>query len=308
MNSYTSSHEGSTKNFFIFGHNISHTLSPTLHNTGFRELGLPHHYQIHQTVSVDDTVKDIIQRDDFGGASVTFPHKLQIGRLLDSVTDFADRIGAVNTVVVDTDPTSGERRLVGDNTDWHGIKRCIAKSELQGLQSSAALVLGAGGAARAACFAIQELGISEVLIVNRTASKAYDMAINFPGIKEAHVFETLEEAAADRQKRGVSVKPLRVVVACVPADDLGSEKVPTALFSGADSGVLVEMAYRPQVTGMMFVASLHEGWRIFRGVDVLEEQAYAQFELWTGRKAPIEVMRAAMQAKIKENEQAASLK
>ncbi|KAF4827542.1 Pentafunctional AROM polypeptide [Colletotrichum tropicale] len=306
MNADVSSREGPMKNFFIFGHNISHTLSPTLHNTGFKELGLPHHYQIHQTVSVDNTVKDIIQRDDFGGASVTFPHKLQIGRLLDSVTDFADKIGAVNTVVVDTDPTSGKRRLVGDNTDWHGIKRCIAKSELEDLQSSAALVLGAGGAARAACFAIQELGISEVLNVNRTASKAYDMAINFPGIKEAHVFETLDEAVADRQRH--DVKPLRVVVACVPADDLGSEKIPAALFSGADSGVLVEMAYRPQVTGMMFLASLYEGWRVFRGVDVLEEQAYAQFELWTGRKAPMEVMRAAMQAKIKENEQAASFK
>lgn len=308
MNADVSSREGPTKNFFIFGHNISHTLSPTLHNTGFRELGLPHHYQIHQTVSVDDTVKEIIHRDDFGGASVTFPHKLQIGRLLNSVTDFADKIGAVNTVVVDTDPTSGKRRLVGDNTDWHGIKRCIAKSELQDLQSSAALVLGAGGAARAACFAIQELGISEVLIANRTASKAYDMAINFPGIKEVHVFETLEEAVANRQSLGAFVKPLRVVVACVPADDLGSEKIPAALFSGAKSGVLVEMAYRPQVTGMMFAASLHGGWRVFRGVDVLEEQAYAQVELWTGRKAPVEVMRTAMQAKIKENEQAASSK
>ncbi|WYZ39487.1 hypothetical protein EsH8_III_001401 [Colletotrichum jinshuiense] len=290
------------KAFFIFGHNISHTLSPTLHNTGFWELGLPYHYNIHQTQSVDESVEEIIKRDDFGGASVTFPHKLQIGRLLDSVTPCAEKIGAVNTVIVNE--SSGERRLLGDNTDWHGIKRCIEKSGVKGLQSSAALILGAGGAARAACYAFLELGISEVLIVNRTLSKAQDMADQFPGIKSC-VLATLEDSVADRQQHGNAGKlPIRAIVACVPADDLGKDKIPSELFSGAETGVLIEMAYRPQVTGMMARASCQGGWEVFRGVDVLEEQGYAQFELWTGKRAPVPVMRAAMQAKIKENAQA----
>ncbi|KAF9875061.1 quinate pathway repressor protein [Colletotrichum karsti] len=261
--------------------------------------------QVKEMINVDETVEDVIKKDDFGGASVTFPHKLQIGKLLDRVSPFADKIGAVNTVIVEDDPASGKRLLVGDNTDWHGIKRCIEKSGIEDLRSSAALILGAGGAARAACFAVQEIGISEVIVVNRTASKARDMAAKFPRISTVHVFESLE-AAVLRVQEGATKLPVRVVIACVPADDLTAEKVPAALFSGAKSGVLVEMAYRPQVTGMMFVASLHDGWRVFKGVDVLEEQAYAQFELWTGRKAPVEVMRAAMQAKIKENERAKS--
>ncbi|GKT46243.1 pentafunctional AROM polypeptide [Colletotrichum spaethianum] len=292
------------KAFFIFGHNISHTLSPTLHNTGFRELGLPYQYNIHQTESVDETVEKIIKRDDFGGASVTFPHKLQIGKLLDSVTPCAEKIGAVNTVIVDE--RSGKRCLLGDNTDWHGIKRCIEKSGVEGLQSSAALILGSGGAARAACYACLELGISEVLIVNRTTSKAQAMADQFPNVK-SHVMATLDGAATDRkQPENTEKAPIRVIIACIPADDLSKDKIPSEIFTGSETGVLIEMAYRPQVTGMMARASCHEGWKVFRGVDVLEEQGYAQFELWTGKNAPVPAMRAAMQAKIEQNEQAKS--
>ncbi|EXF83829.1 shikimate-5-dehydrogenase [Colletotrichum fioriniae PJ7] len=287
------------RNFFIFGHNISHTLSPTLHNTGFRELALSHHYHIHQTESVDASVETIIKADDFGGASVTFPHKLQIGKLLDAVTPCAQKIGAVNTVIVDEGSEKGRRRLVGDNTDWHGIRRCIERSGISDLRSSTALVLGAGGAARAACYAIQELGITQLLVVNRTISKAAEMAEQFPAL-DCQIFETLEDAiSAERERDGLDRLPLRVIVACVPADDLGEEKIPTGLFA-AEKGVLVEMAYRPQVTGMMKTASRYPGWTMSRGIDVLEEQAYAQFELWTGKEAPVEVMRAAMQAKIKE--------
>ncbi|KAJ4253914.1 hypothetical protein NW762_010312 [Fusarium torreyae] len=279
------------KNFFIFGHNIAHSLSPTLHNAGFKALNLPHHYQIHESENVDETVKQIILRPDFGGASVTFPHKLQIGRLLDSVSIWGENIGAINTVVVKD--LNGRRTLHGDNTDWVGIKRCITKAGVQDFASSSALVLGAGGAARAACYAIQTLGYKELIIVNRTISKAEDLTTRFSGLK-TRSFSTLHEAAAAEGAQ------IRLIIACIPADDLGEDKIPSGLFSDTKDGVLVEMAYRPQVTGMMTSAGRRE-WKVFRGVDVLEEQAYAQFELWTGRQPPVDVMRAAMQAKLKGN-------
>ncbi|KAF5649992.1 shikimate-5-dehydrogenase [Fusarium sp. NRRL 52700] len=283
--------EDDQKQFYIFGHNISHSLSPTLHNAGFKALDLPFHYQIHESENVDESVESIIQRPDFGGASVTFPHKLQIGKLLGSVSSRGESIGAINTVIVTE--VNGERVLHGDNTDWIGIKRCVEKSGAQDFTSSSALVLGAGGAARAACFAVQTLGFRELIVVNRTLSKAEELASRFTDLK-TRVFTTLEEAAAAKDVQ------IRLIVACVPADDLGADKIPSALFSGAGDGVLVEMAYRPQVTGMMTVAERYPDWKVYRGVDVLEEQAYAQFELWTGREAPVEAMRGAMQAKLKE--------
>ncbi|KAH7141498.1 hypothetical protein B0J13DRAFT_526742 [Dactylonectria estremocensis] len=281
-------HDGQAKKFYIFGHNIAHSLSPTLHNAGFRELGLPHHYSIHQSESVDESVEELISRPDFGGASVTFPHKLQVGKLLDSVSPVVDKVGAVNTIVVKK-TRDGGRALLGDNTDWLGIKSCIESASVGQLRSSTALVLGAGGAARAACHAIQSLGIPELVIVNRTRGKAEEMASLFPEMKTT-VFGSLEAACGTNPA-------IRVIVACVPADDLGEGRIPPGLFQGAEEGVLVEMAYRPQVTGMMQVARRYPGWSVFTGIDVLEKQAYAQFELWTEMPAPTLVMGNAMRAK-----------
>ncbi|KAJ4336073.1 hypothetical protein N0V87_005653 [Didymella glomerata] len=280
------------RDYFIFGYNISHSLSPTLHNTGFCELELPHHFSIYETPAVDESVKSIINQPGFGGAAVTFPHKLQIGSLLDSVSASAEQVGAVNTIICQG--TGTERKLYGDNTDWLGISRCVERSAAFDLASSAGLVLGAGGAARAACYALQNLGISELLIVNRTLSRAEEMAAHFDKV-DSRSFKTLEEAVHEAKA------PLRIIVACVPADELSKDKIPAELFSGSDTGVLVEMAYRPQVTGMMEAATDHKGWRICRGIDVLEEQAYEQFQMWTGRPAPKTAMRTAMQMKARSN-------
>ncbi|OSS49261.1 hypothetical protein B5807_05565 [Epicoccum nigrum] len=280
------------RNYFIFGHNISHSLSPALHNAGFQHLDLPYHYSIHETPAVDESIEHIISLPEFGGASVTFPHKLQIGKLLDSISPSAQKVGAVNTVIAQG--TGTERKLHGENTDWIGIKRCIERSSPKELSSSAGLVLGAGGAARAACYALQKLGVAELLVVNRTLSKAEDMVSMFDQVP-TRCFDTLEHAMA------ATHAPLRVIVACVPADDLTKDKIPTELFSSSDNGVLVEMAYRPQITGMMESAADYKSWQICRGIDILEEQAYEQFQMWTGRPAPMVVMRTAMQMKAKAN-------
>lgn len=153
------------------------------------EHGLPHTYSIHETEAVDESVEELIARPDFGGASVTSPYKLQIGRLLSSISPQVEKMGAVNTIVV---------------------------------------------------------------------------------------------------------KHIRVIVACVLADDLG-EQIPEALFSETESGVVVEMAYRPPITGLMKRAGRYAGWKVFGGTDVLQEQAFAQFSMWTGRPAPALVMRESIQ-------------
>lgn len=262
------------KKFVIFGNNISHSLSPLIHNTAFAELGLPHNYSIHQTPQFDDTVKDLLKSRDFGGASVTFPHKLNIQSFLDSISENARIIGAVNTVVAresGEDPT--QSTLIGENTDWLGIQKCIQKSSAQ---LSSAIVLGAGGAARAAIYALQRLGCSHITIVNRTIERANDVIQSFPAM-DFSVVKSLHK---------VSV-PVSCIVACVPADDITEVDVPQRIFLSNQPGVLVEMAYRPKVTAMMQVARRLELWSVYSGLDVLKGQAYAQFELWTGYNAPI---------------------
>jgi shikimate 5-dehydrogenase len=144
---------------------------------------------------------------DFGGASVTYPHKLRIRSLLHSISPRAEKIGAVNTVVVRE--VSDERRLLGDNTDWEGIKACVLKSGVD-LKGKSALVLGAGGAARAAVFAVQEMGIMDV-VVNRTRAKAEDMVKDFDELR-FRVCGSLGEVCSSGERGS------RVVIACVPTE------------------------------------------------------------------------------------------
>ncbi|KAI5858680.1 type I 3-dehydroquinase-domain-containing protein [Tricharina praecox] len=281
------------RNFFIFGNNIAHSLSPTLHNTAFTELGLPHHYSIHETFAVDEGVREIMSRPDFGGASVTFPHKLQIGQFLQTESAVARLIGAVNTVLVRTGK-DGSRQLVGDNTDWLGIKSCIEVNWPDGgtVTARAAIVIGAGGASRAACYAVQQLGVKTLYMINRTRAKAEALAEDFPALTFVHYSSFAEFPAA-----GADPAP-SIIVGCVPADDFVEEDIPSAMFAAVENGVLVEMAYRPLETALMKRGKRFNGWKITRGVDVLKEQAYHQFHMWTGRRAPKRVMAQAVDAKV----------
>jgi shikimate-5-dehydrogenase len=273
------------RRFYIFGNNISHSMSPTLHNAAFQELGLPHFYQIYETENVDTNVRNLMAMPNFGGASVTFPHKLQIGVLLARISRSARLIGAVNTVIVE-ESTKG-RILVGDNTDWLGIRSCITNNWGGNPNKTTSLVIGAGGAARAAVFALQQLGINKISLVNRTFSTSERLASDFPDLEMTH-FKTLGEV--------VFQGPLpQVIVACVPADDMTENDIPRRLFARSNSCVLVEMAYRPRVTALMKVARSFDNWKVLQGTDVLKEQAYHQFSLWTGRRAPVSVMIEALE-------------
>ncbi|KAM0817605.1 hypothetical protein AB5N19_03412 [Seiridium cardinale] len=286
------------KRFYIFGYQISHSLSPALHNAGFKHIGFQGHYSLHESPEVDDDVQAIMSQPSFFGASVTFPHKLQIGELLDGVTEAAQTVGAVNTVVVRHEPSGDGRQrcLIGDNTDWSGIRTCISTAWEDDFAKAPGLVWGAGGAARAACHALRTLNLTEIFIVNRTKSRAQEMAQHFPMV-QIHVYETLPEATDAAAAKGT---PIRIVVGCVPADGKEEDQIPSNLFLRAATGVLVEMAYRPPVTGLMKAAMRNAGWTIRNGPDVLREQAYAQFELWTGQDAPKQVMYAAMEKEIED--------
>ncbi|CAM9525408.1 unnamed protein product, partial [Choristocarpus tenellus] len=148
------------RSFFLFGSPISASPSPNMHNAGFRQCGLPHQYSLCEGED-PEIMSGALARNDFGGASVTIPHKQNILPYMDEVSEAAAKIGAVNTVIVTVDPETGERQLHGDNTDWLGILRPVrARLEASGkwplpkddLQHSngIALVVGAGGAAMAA--------------------------------------------------------------------------------------------------------------------------------------------------------------
>lgn len=268
----------SRRAFYIFGNNISRALSPIIHNTAFAKYGLQYHYAIHPTLRIDESVVKLIRQPDFGGASVTFPHKLQVQPLLDTISGLAEALGAVNTIIVEESPSG--KQLRGDNTDWLGILNCM--QQFPQSNPVGAIVIGAGGAARAAVYALQQTGYEDIVIVNRTRRTAENLAKNFPGLQfTLHTSLTQVSQAAN------------IIIGCIPADDVVESDIPQRIFAPG-AGIVIEMSYRPAISALMRVARRQQDWHVFGGVDVLKEQAYVQFKLWTGKDAPIQAIEEAL--------------
>ena len=165
------------RRFAILGHNIAYSVSPEMHNAAFRTTQLPHEYVLADYATVEEFVGgDTLWNDPaFGGCSVTIPHKQSIMPYMDRLSESAEAIGAVNTVIVrhEKDFDGSMRRvLVGDNTDWMGIYNPLhrrlgsggrmAVADARGERRGAALILGAGGTARAAAYAATKLGLDRI--------------------------------------------------------------------------------------------------------------------------------------------------
>jgi shikimate 5-dehydrogenase len=196
--------------------------------------------------------------------------------MLDSLSESAEKMGAVNTVIVQNGPFG--RKLRGDNTDWLGILKCVNRKSFK---PQTGIVIGAGGAARAAVFAMQHLCVPNVVVINRTRTKAEKLATQFPSLNIV-ILEKLADAPASG-----------LIIGCIPADNVTEQDIPLHIFD--DDGLVIDMSYRPPVSALMKVAGRRKNWTVLGGVDVLREQAYAQFELWTGRKAPVSVIEQALE-------------
>ncbi|CAG7919129.1 unnamed protein product [Penicillium olsonii] len=270
-----------TKNFHIFGKGISFSVSPTIHNAGFEHCSLPYNYTIRESDSIDG-VASLIADDRFGGASVTMPHKLQVHKLCDEQTETARLIGAINTLIV---KDHGRRRTVtGDNTDWSGLHSIIVShSRDKQRHPSVGLVIGAGGASRAALYSMHEAGIQKIFLVNRTQATAEKLKEDFSQLFEIEVIATLD---------AIPAKP-DVIIGTVPADTTTEDQF-TSLFG--PRGLCIDMSYKPRQTPLLTATQKHPDWDTVTGVEVLLAQAFDQFRLWTGLEPPKEVMAEAILA------------
>ncbi|KAI1848094.1 hypothetical protein JX265_013867 [Neoarthrinium moseri] len=270
--------EMETKNFYLFGKPISASRSPALHNALFKQTGLPHKYNLHETDDAS-TVREIIRSPDFGGASVTIPLKLDIMQYVDEITDSAKVIGAINTII--PKPTAdGKAHLVGTNTDWMGMVYTLRSAGVGAASKSkpsSAMVVGSGGTTRAAIYALHSLGYSPIYIVARNAAGASELAASFPS-----------DYALERPEDASHVKVLpTVIITTIPADKpidpSMKELLGTVLRQPKNSSVprvLLELAYKPRHTPLMGMAE-DSGWRTLPGLEVLCSQGFYQFQLWT---------------------------
>ena len=209
------------------------------------------------------------------GASVTIPFKQQIIDLLDEIDPVAAKIGAVNTVVVKRE--RNETRLFGTNTDWLGSNRALLDHiELRG---SRAVILGAGGAARGIGFGLLEAG-AKVEIKSRNEAKGRLLATQLDCGWSALQEPPVHEASILINATSVGMEP-----------DAKVSPIDQKLLDGYR--VIMDIVYAPLQTQLLKDGAAH-GCTCINGLEMLLYQGVAQFELWTGLEAPVEVMRKAM--------------
>ncbi|WVQ70151.1 pentafunctional AROM polypeptide [Kwoniella botswanensis] len=280
------------KKFYLFGSPIAHSVSPTLHNTGFQSLGYPHQYGLHESDKVDQGVLDIIKSPEFGGASVTIPLKLDIIPHLDSVSEDVKIIGAVNTIVPQADG-----KLHGENTDWKAIYQATV-SDLPAntkVGQSEGLVIGAGGTCRAAIYALYKVGIKTIYLFNRTLENALKVKDSFPSNYNIVVVDSFDKVV----NPSVIISTVPGTSLVLPSSNDEGIKLPESLLGNGNGGVVIDLAYKPYRTALLELAEIagKGRWKTVPGVEILVLQGLVQFQLWTGKRAPERKIRESVMSK-----------
>lgn len=314
--------------FYVLGSNVSYSLSPAMQTAAFDFAGMPHTFQAVTCSTLDD-LNQICISDPFGGALLTAPFKVAIMPHLKVKSHHATAIGAVNVLL----PLRGKTNTIldhansrnkagrahaffGDNTDWSAILTCLRRaiSPRNYVQPSktTGLVIGAGGMARAAIYALIQLGCRHVFIYNRTYENAVEVAHHFNAWAESQGITVVNKGVNQPSEICCVLPSLMdpwpaghqlptMVISCVPATAIDGNppadfEMPLNWLGSPTGGVVVELAYVPLITPL--VAQMHglresvsPSWVIVDGLEVVGEMAIEAFELMTGRMAPKRLMK-----------------
>jgi shikimate dehydrogenase len=262
----------------LFGNPVAHSMSPVMHNAAFEHLGLPFAYAAF-SVAPDQLGQAVegIRALGFRGINVTIPHKVAIMSYLDRVDPEAAQIGAVNTVIQE----NGE--LVGYNTDGQGYVRSLIEELDFSATGKRIVILGAGGAAKAVGVSLALRGAKQITIVNRTLSKAEELAeqLSVNSTSEAITFDTLTR----EYLRDSDLLINTTSVGMYPNVD----QTPISMDYIHPELIVSDLIYNPLETKLLYEAKKN-GAIVHNGAGMFIHQGALAFERWTGQKAPIEVM------------------
>lgn len=274
----------------ILGWPLQHSLSPEVHNAAFRALGLDWVY-IAFPVSPEMLAQAVTGLRALGalGANVTMPHKETIIEQLDEISGDARAVGAVNTIQRIGD------RMIGHNTDVDGFATFLTADAGFDARGKRAVVLGAGGAARAVVKALDDLGAERISVVARRVERGHALLYLVRSGRGA--VERWEDAAA-------RVADADLVVNATPVGVGEGDPLPNAVW-GPDQ-VVVDLVYNPPATALVKRARAAgaSGWG---GLGMLIHQAASSFQIWTGQDPPLETMSAAAVRAIRQSGAAAEL-
>jgi len=276
--------DAKTQLCIIIGNPVEHSLSPAIHNAAFAALGLNFVYTAHKVEDVEAAVRGL-RALGIRGASVTIPHKLAVIPFLDEVDPVAAGIGSVNTIV------NEGGRLLGSNTDGEGAMKALADGRVK-LEGKRVLMIGSGGAARAVGFTLAAkaklgsltiLGIIEPELRKLAADIAEKTPVNaeFKMMNDERLAEEIKKAELVVQCSPVGMRPM-VDETPIPAKLLRKDLI------------VMDIVYNPRETLLLREAKA-AGACTIPGLEMFLNQAVLQFEKWTGKKAPIAIMRGVLE-------------
>jgi len=271
-----------TKRMGIIGYPLGHTLSPVFHQAGLNEIGPDCEFLVWPTPPEElEAMVQSLRDVDCLGSCVTLPHKQAVIPMLDSIADSAKEIGAVNWIVND------QGKLTGHNTDAQGFLRALREELDFDPKDADALVIGAGGAARAVAFGLRNAGVQRLTIANRTLETATSLAEDLRSGKfRASAIELTKDALSDVAPfSNLIVNTSSIGMAGGPAPD--DSPISSDLIS-IDTAVY-DIVYAPAETPL-FKETEAAGARAATGLSMLVYQGAEGFELCTGKAAPARLM------------------
>ncbi|WP_053381948.1 shikimate dehydrogenase [Nitrospira moscoviensis] len=271
----------------VIGNPVEHSLSPAIHNAAFRSAGVNCVYLAWKVEAIADAIRGLRALGNFRGASVTIPHKVAVIPFLDQIEPTAQKIGAVNTIVAD------KGVLTGSNTDATGALRALKDAAVD-LRGRHVVIVGSGGAARAIAFALAaDAQLERLTLLGIDDGERIALA------KDLHAFcaQPVDEGPLDETALGKTLPRAHVLIHCTPIGMSpkvdGSCVPPPLLHAGL---AVMDIVYNPRDTRLLKDAA-RAGCKTIPGLEMFLHQAVAQFELWTGRHAPIDVMRRVLESR-----------
>lgn len=273
---------GKTEIFGIFGYPVEHTFSPGMHNAAFASLGMDACY-IPFAVSpagLADAVRSILPLG-IRGLNVTVPHKEKVIPFLDELTEDARLIRAVNTIEI------RNGRLIGHNTDGRGFLRSLREQTAFRPKGKAVLIIGAGGAARAVGFSLALAGAREIMLSDISQEKAARLAKD---IRER------TSARAVALKPGMLAEAMDSAPCVIHATPMGlkrTDPLPVPRDRIRAGQLICDLVYNPPLTRLL-KAAVSRGASTLPGIGMLLYQGVIAFEIWSGRRAPVPIMKKAL--------------
>ncbi len=281
--------DASTRVYCILANPVRHSFSPAMQNAAFAAEGIDAAYVAFEVEDIAKAVESI-RVLGIDGASVTIPYKVSVMQYVDGLEDIADHIGSVNTLI------NRDGKIVGTNTDAYGFYRAL--SEKISVDGKTVAVFGSGGASRAVCFALFHYAKPrKIILFVRDDDRAESERLRSHLLTKLGLDEPQVQACLLKDWKTYGGE-CDILVNTTPLGMHPNESVSVLDEPEMPSGkVVMDLVYNPSETKFL-KSALAKGCTAIYGIDMLLYQGVRQFELWTGRQAPVDVMKQALLSKI----------